>query len=152
MKDMIKAPEIGVDKKQPMSKGRETPRKPVYHSGAKRSISRMDDLSFDPIKELVVKYRKLEDELTYQEDVRANKIVRLTSEGKLIRYNEETHMAIYDKLLNTSEKLLRYYYGRVPETTIVEEKKAAPLIVNLTRDGDVYQIGKDLEEFEFIED
>jgi len=152
MKDMVETKTALKIMTQPKTLPGDKPRKPSYHSGAKRSISRMDDLSFDPIKELVLKYRKLEDELVYQEDVRANKIVPLTAEGKIRRYNEETHMAIYEKLINTSEKLLRYYYGRVPETTIVEEKKVSPLIVNLTRAGDVYQIGKDLEEFEFIED
>jgi len=135
--------------KQPKALGR-----PKMQGGAKRSIAKMDNLRYDPIKELVDKYRKLEEELDYQEKVRANEIVPLTASGKIRNYNAETHMAIYDKLLNTSEKLLRYYYGRVPEVNIVEERKIAPLIVNLTKAGDVYQIGKDLdrdeEEFEYV--
>jgi len=120
-----------------------------FQSGSKRSICRLDDLRFDPIRELVEKYRRLEGELDYQEDVRANKIVPLTSTGKVRAYNAETHMVVYDKLLNTAEKLLRYYYGRVPETTIVEEKKASPLVVNLTRDGETYTIGKNIMENEY---
>jgi len=136
-----------IDKQQPKITGGGGNRN--FIGGSKRSICRLDDLKFDPIRELVEKYRRLEGELEYQEDVRANKIVPLTSTGKVRAYNAETHMVIYDKLLNTSEKLLRYYYGRVPETTIVEEKKALPLIVNLTRDGETYTIGKNLLENEY---
>lgn len=121
-----------------------------FSAGAKRSISRLDDLRFDPIKELVEKYRKLEGELEYQEKVRSNEIVPLTATGKIRWYNPETHMGIYDKLLNTGDKLLRYYYGRVPETIHIEEKQAMPLVVNLTKEGDVYTIGSEL--FTEIED
>jgi hypothetical protein len=115
-----------------------------FQAGAKRSVSRLDDLKFDPIRELVEKYRKLEGELEYQEKVRSNEIVPLTATGKIRWYNPETHMGIYDKLLNTGEKLLRYYYGRVPETIHIEEKQAMPLVVNLTKEGDVYTIGSEL--------
>jgi hypothetical protein len=115
-----------------------------FKSGSKRSISRLDDLKFDPIRELVEKYRKLEGELEYQEKVRSNEIVPLTATGKIRWYNPETHMGIYDKLLNTGDKLLRYYYGRVPETIQIEEKQAMPLVVNLTKEGDVYTIGSEL--------
>lgn len=115
-----------------------------FKSGSKRSISRLDDLQFDPIRELVEKYRKLEGELEYQEKVRSNEIVPLTATGKIRWYNPETHMGIYDKLLNTGDKLLRYYYGRVPETIQIEEKQAMPLVVNLTKEGDVYTIGSEL--------
>jgi hypothetical protein len=115
-----------------------------HRAGTKRSVSRLDDLKFDPIRELVEKYRKLEGELEYQEKVRSNEIVPLTATGKIRWYNPETHMGIYDKLLNTGEKLLRYYYGRVPETIHIEEKQAMPLVVNLTKEGDVYTIGSEL--------
>jgi hypothetical protein len=111
----------------------------------------MDDLRFDPIKEIVLKYRKLEEELVYQEKVRNNEIIPMTATGRIRSYNAEVHMGIYDKLLNTGDKLLRYYYGRVPETTILEEKQVSPLIVNLTRDGEVYTIGKDLLELDHEE-
>lgn len=136
-----------IDNKQPKITGGRSGSS--FQSGSKRSICRLDDLRFDPIRELVEKYRRLEGELDYQEDVRANKIVPLTSTGKVRAYNAETHMVVYDKLLNTAEKLLRYYYGRVPETTIVEEKKASPLVVNLTRDGETYTIGKNIMENEY---
>lgn len=116
-----------------------------FQSGGKRSINRLDALKFDPIKEIVDKYRKLEQELKYQEDFRDNRIVPLTSTGRVRTYNPEIHMNIYDKLLNTGEKLLRYYYGRVPEVALAEEKQISPLIVNLTREGDVYQIGREIE-------
>lgn len=140
------------DNKQPVLTGGRPRGSSSFHAGSKRSINRLDDLRFDPIRELVEKYRKLEGELEYQEKVRANEIVPLTASGKVRSYNAETHMAVYDKLLNTSEKLLRYYYGRVPETSIVEEKKAMPLIVNLSKDGDVYTIGRDDSEFEYVEE
>ena len=44
----------------------------------------------------------------------------------------------YDKLINIGDKLLRYGYGRVPETINIEDRRPSPLVINLTKKGDQY--------------
>lgn len=114
-----------------------------FKAGAKRSQARLAYLDFDPIGELVKQYRKLELEIEYQEKIRSKEIVELTSTGREKAYRPEVHHALYDKLNKIGEALLRYGYGRVPETTIVEEKRPLPLIVNLTKKGEQYVINQD---------
>ena len=111
---------------------------PKYQAGGNRSIGRLKHLNFDPIGELVSNYRAVQKEIERQEMIRDNQIVELTTTGKTKAYRPEVHHALYDKLINIGEKLLRYGYGRVPETTVVEQKQAMPLIVNLTKKGQVY--------------
>lgn len=119
---------------------------PKWQPGYPRSVRRLARLGFDPIGELVDKYRKLEGELEYQEKLRSGAIVELRSDGKPRAYRAETHMAIYDKLIAVSEKLLRYNYGRVPELNLVEERKPTPLIVNLTKKGEVYTVNDESQQ------
>lgn len=114
-----------------------------YHGGTQRSQRKLSDLNFDPIEQMVEKYRKLEAELAYQEAVREGTIVPLNSNGKPRTYNPEVHMAIYDKLVTVTDKLLRYKYGRVPETSVVETKEKPPLVINLTKEGEKYVINED---------
>lgn len=119
-----------------------------YHGGGPKSVRRMAAVGFDPIGELVKNYRKLEAEVERQEKIRDNLIVELSTTGKPKAYRAEVHHALYDRLISVGEKLLRYKYGRVPETAIVEEKKAMPLVVNLTRKGDQYVINDNSSESE----
>jgi hypothetical protein len=111
---------------------------PQFQAGGKKSVNRLAQLRYDPIGELVANYRKLELEIERQEKIRDGVIVELTAQGKPRAYRAEVHHALFDKMIAIGDKLLRYGYGRVPETTIVEERKPQPLIVNLTKKGDVY--------------
>ena len=111
---------------------------PKFHAGGNKSVNRLRQLQYDPIGELVAKYRMLEAEIARQEKIRDGVIVELTATGKPKSYRAEVHHALFDKMIAIGDKLLRYGYGRVPETTIVEERKPQPLIVNLTKKGDVY--------------
>lgn len=126
----------------PLKAGRQGgPTPTLFQAGAKRSQLRLKHLGFDPIGELVKQYRQLELELEYQEGLRSGAIVELSaSTGKAKAYRPEVHHAIYDKLIKVGEALLRYGYGRVPETTVVEEKRPMPLVVNLTKKGETYVI------------
>lgn len=140
-----------IQNKQPEWKpGRQLAR-PRFALGGKKSVARLEQLRYDPIGELVSNYRKLEAELDRQEKIRDGLIVELTGTGKPKSYRPEIHHAIYDKMIAISDKLLRYGYGRVPETQIVEEKKPMPLIVNLTKKGEVY-IANDIDSEEFNPD
>jgi hypothetical protein len=106
-----------------------------------KSKHKLNSLGFDPIEQLVIQYEKLKKEVEYYEGWRDGTIVPLTSTGKARTYNAEVHMTVYDKLIKISESLLRYGYGRVSETSVIENKSIAPLVINLHKEGDVYQIG-----------
>lgn len=124
--------------RQPPLRGGRQPGIPQYQAGGPRSVRRLANLNYDPIGELVSNYRAIQAEITRQENIRDGKIVEFTANGRPKNYRPEVHHALYDKLINIGEKLLRYGYGRVPETIQVEDKRSQPLIVNLTKKGDVY--------------
>lgn len=114
-----------------------------YVKGSHESIKRLKKNGFDPIDELVSKYRRLEKELDYYEDWRANRITPLTATGKIKAYNDNAsivHLNIYDKLLKVGEALLRYAYGRVPEGLNLSANNAKPLIINLSEDKQSYEV------------
>lgn len=131
------------DIKQPPIKGGRTPGIPQFQAGGHKSVLRLRQMQYDPIGELVENYRKLQYEIERQEKIRDGIIVELTATGKPKNYRAEVHHALYDKLIAIGDKLLRYGYGRVPETVLVEEKKPLPLIVNLTKKGDTYVVNDD---------
>lgn len=113
---------------------------PKYHAGGSRSVARLRNLNFDPIKVLVDKYNELELEVERQKKIRDGWIVELTATGKPKSYRPEVHHALYDKQISIGEKLLRYAYGRVPEANTDEQKPAMPLVVNLTKKGETYVV------------
>ena len=125
---------------------------PRFQAGGQRSVARLRQLQYDPIGELVENYRKLKLEVERQEKIRDGVIVELTATGKPRSYRAEIHHALYDKLIAVSDKLLRYGYGRVPETLLVEEKKPLPLIVNLTKKGETYVVNDDMLPDSLTED
>ncbi len=131
------------DIEQPPLRGGRPPGIPQFQSGGQRSVARLRNLQYDPIGELVAKYRMLEAEIARQEKIRDGVIVELTATGKPKSYRAEVHHALFDKLIAIGDKLLRYGYGRVPETVMVEEKKPLPLIVNLTKRGETYVVNED---------
>jgi hypothetical protein len=113
-----------------------------YVKGSHASVSRLKKNSFDPIDELVNKYRRLEAELEYYEDWRSGKHVPLKADGNIRHYNEAsamTHFSIYDRLTKTAEALLRYAYGKVPENLNLSKEKK-PLIINLSPDQASYEL------------
>jgi hypothetical protein len=128
---------LGIYHEQPQIKGGGAGQ-PSWVAGKKKSIDRLRNLMYDPIGELVCTHRRLEIELMRQEMLRENLIEDVTPTGKPRYYSYQHHYALYDRLIKISESLLRYGYGRVPENNVIEEKKPAPLIVNLNRKGTVY--------------
>lgn len=136
----------------PLSRNLGGPGVPKYHSGKERSVRRLESLKYDPIGELVTKYRELDEELLRQKRIRNNEIVELSASGKPRSFNPETMMAIYDKQIAIAEKLLRYRYGRVPEVGDNMAPPAAPLIVNLTKKGETYVVNEQPEVIDNDED
>ena len=127
--------------------------KALYHRGAKRSQAKLKKLGFDPITTLVMCYNDLVYEIARQDMLRAGKVVELTGKGTPRAYRSEVHHALYDKIIVIAKELLRYGYGRVPETLLDDtKKKAAPLIVNTTKEGEVYRINDDFMPDEAMDD
>jgi hypothetical protein len=130
--------------KQPEWKGKEllhedrvranaVTRQPIkFIRGQKRSIKRLEELGFDPIQEMVNTYDKLLGELEYQEGMRMGTVVEVRGDGKARAYRAEIHHALYDRLTNIAEKLVRYGYGRVPEGIVVDPSTIPPLRIELT--------------------
>lgn len=147
LKNMEKTKEQLISSLTPRPKQEVRVVKNSYHAGKPRSVRRLKTLAFDPIGELVTNYRRIEAEIAYQEKIRSGEVVELLPSGKPRSYRPEVHQGLYDKLIAIGKELLRYGYGRVPETTIVEEKKPMPLIVNLSKDGETYTVN-DAEDIE----
>lgn len=128
---------MNIEVKQPVGAIRGAPQ---YRAGGNRSVARLRALAFDPIGELVKQYRKLEVELEHQEKLRSGAVQEMTSSGKVRAYRPDVHQQIYDRLINISEKLLRYGYGRVSETTIIDSASKPSFVVNLTKKGEQYVV------------
>ena len=113
-----------------------------YGMGAKRSVARLKELNFDPIAALVATYHQVLAEVEYQERRRSGQITEFSVKGKIKSYNADTHYALFDRLIRIGEQLLRYGYGRVPEVAEFSPDKTQGLVINLTKEGDTYQINQ----------
>jgi len=102
---------------------------------SKRGPRMLKRLGFDPMQELVAKYRDLEAELVYHQQLRDGTKVELDHNGDTVAYEPSVHLSIYDKLLRTADSLMRYKYARVPENE-GDEGGEPKLIINLTARGD----------------
>lgn len=131
--------------KQPVGRGK-LPGQPTIHCGSARAVNVLKHLGFDPIGELVNRYRILEKEIEYQEKLRDGVIVELSANGKPRNYRPEVHHALYDRIIKINEALLRYRYGRVPETNYLENSQPKPMIINLSKKGETYIINNEQPE------
>lgn len=127
------------------------PNTPKYVAGSARSIGRLKYLQFDPINELVSKYRQLDGELERQLALRSGALVELNANGRPRNFNPEVLMSIYDKQIAIAEKLLRYKYGRVPEVELPNQERPTALVVNLTKKGETYVVNNEPASEEFVE-
>jgi len=125
---------------QPHLKPYRRPDIETFQKGRKRAIERLEALAFDPIKELVQQYRKLQVEISYQERLRSREVIEITPAGKERAYYAPNHLALYDKLIKVGEALLPYNYGKVPAEMHISDSRRAPMIVNLTKQGEVYKL------------
>jgi hypothetical protein len=102
-----------------------------------KSTARLQALNFDPMGSLVDQYRKLEGECAWWEGIRDGTIVAYLGtfdakgEPRQRQYSFDAHMRIFEQLVNIGDKLMRYAYGRVPETQITENRGRTPFVINL---------------------
>ena len=110
---------------------------PVYQGGGKRSQAVLKNLGFDPIGKLIERYEELSNEIAFWKGIRNGTVVQvINTEGKTRYYDSDAHMQAEKMLVDIGDKLLRYGYGRVPETLNVNDNRPPSLIVNLTREGE----------------
>ena len=103
-----------------------------FKEAVPKSVRKLQLLNFDPIAELVKKHNILSDEIERQQKIRDGVIIEYRQDGKPKAYDKNFHMALYDKQIAISDKLLRYGYGRVPETIEVQSERGLPITINLT--------------------
>lgn len=108
-----------------------------YRAGGVKSQLRLDELGFDPIGELVMLYRQLQNEDKLMCSLRDGTWRPLNDDGRVQRYSSMAHMALLSQLEKVASQLLRYGYGRVPETIIVDEKNHTPLVIKLIGNNDI---------------
>ena len=94
-------------------------------AGSRDSAERLEQLAFDPLEEAVNLYRRIQRELTYQDDLR---------EGLLdtrVPYRADSHMALYGHARSAVSDLLRYKYGRVSELPMLAQTATPQLTIML---------------------
>lgn len=116
---------------------------PKYSGGLKRSAQkaegkaltnsqrRLATLGFDPMESLVDSYNKICAEIVYQEKRRSGELVELHANGKQKAFNLQILLGLYEQKIAIGDKLLRYGYGRVPETNNLEVSEKSMLTINL---------------------
>jgi hypothetical protein len=124
------------ENKQPKDRIGNIPGK-KFIAGSNRSQARLKQLGFDPIERLVNLYARLEEEDEYWQTLKQYTSVAETSRtGKTIKkvhkYSGVAHSAVLAQMEKVANDLMRYCYGRVPETVNVNAVNTKPMIVNLS--------------------
>ncbi len=116
-----------------------------YHAGSQRSQTRLRDLNYDPIGELVRKYHELERLILVEMDYKSGALVKMSrSTGKEMNWYPDFLGKLLDQQTAIADRLLRYGYGRVPEININENRSLPPMLISTTKKGDIYHTTGDL--------
>jgi len=120
----------------PLKRGRPVGQ-PNYMAGAKRSVAVLKENRFDPITSLVNRYREMENEVAFWKGIRDRSVIQvINAEGKERYYDADAHMAAEKMLIEIGDKLLRYGYGRVPETVNVNDNRLPTMVIQLSTKSD----------------
>ena len=105
------------------------------------SARRLRDLNFDPLDAQVELFHKLKKEVEVFEKMRTGEFVTLNADGnsRVVKYSGVAHAQVLALLQKVAVDLMRYKYGRVPETVELEIKEAQGLTINLSRDDASYK-------------
>jgi len=107
-----------------------------FIAGSKRSQRRLATLNFDPIQKLVKLYERLEQEDEYYCNLRqVGKVTELDKKGdvkKSHKYSGVAHATVFANMSKIGNDLLRYAYGRVPETLNLNTQPTRPMVIKLT--------------------
>jgi hypothetical protein len=101
------------------------------------SIMKLEKLGFDPIEEMVKLFHDIQAQITFQEN--EQEVARaLTAKGDYktrTRYSAMAHSALMESRRNIIVDLMRYRYGRVPETVNLTQKDLPPMVIQLAVHG-----------------
>jgi len=109
-----------------------------FMAGSQRSKRRLKSLKFDPIEKLTKLYARMEEEDEYYTELRKETyVVNMDEEGQTFkhRYSGVAHMALFANMEKVGNDLLRYAYGRVPETSNLNDVPASPMKIILSGDS-----------------
>lgn len=108
-------------------------KEPYYGRGVPASAKKLHELKFDPLEAMVKLYDKLLEEEKIYCTIRDGKRHMVTQDGKVrsVKYSAVSHASILSQLEKVAADLLRYKYGRVPETVDVAHHDVGGLIINL---------------------
>ena len=126
-----------------------------FRAGSKKSQEKLAELGFDPITKMVQLYERLTKEDQYWEMMKGkSNNVQLDAEGKEVkrtRYSSHAHAAVLGQLEKVINNLMRYNYGRVPETVNLNLEKKPGLVVNTTNGEVIKAFGGEVEDGQVIE-
>jgi hypothetical protein len=69
--------------------------------------------------------------------------VPLKPDGEIRHYSVDAHMRVYEQMQGIAKELLRYGYGRVPETLDLNINRPSKLVINLTKKGETFEINNE---------
>ena len=105
-----------------------------------RSVRKLRELAYDPIEKMVQLYERLVDEEALWARVRSGIETTLITgdDGKIrsIRYSAVAHAAVLAQMNKVNSDLLRYGYGRVPETVNFDTPALPPMFIQLVEEGE----------------
>jgi hypothetical protein len=98
------------------------------------AADRLRELNFNPVNELVNKFRELEEELDYLRKRRDGLVnVMNPNTGRIINVRNEDLLGVFKEQISISKELLRYKYSRVSEGITSLDEEVPPLIINLAQ-------------------
>ena len=104
---------------------------------SKSSVMKLAELGVDPIEMMVQTYHEVTEEM---KDMQALKLKPLVlPNGDTRRFSAMAYAQLLTIHQKIAADLMRYGYGRVPETVKIEEKKLPGLTIQLTPKGGVFQ-------------
>lgn len=102
---------------------------------SRASIAKLRTLGCDPLVEMVELHKKLVTEIKRQEELRDMAAGGLKLLGKYSSYAHSKFLEADQKLLND---LLPYKYAKVPVEVDLTNRNIAPMVINLTKEGDMF--------------
>lgn len=103
------------------------------------AATRLQQLMFDPMEELVITAKQIKSEIQRQEEIRSLKVVEMTSKGTPRAYRAEIHHGLFDKLTSINKELLPYAYVKASQPEDDSPKRSMGLTIRLSSNNEEYK-------------
>ena len=103
---------------------------------SKSSVMKLAELGVDPIEMMVQTYHEVTEEMKDMLKLKTQPLV--LPNGDTRRFSAMAYAQLLTIHQKIAADLMRYGYGRVPETVKIEEKKLPSLVIQLTPKGGVF--------------